>query len=34
LHGDPIEAGKLYEALELETLIDESLQNYEQVKCG
>jgi thiamine biosynthesis protein ThiI len=34
LHGDPAEAGRLYEALEIEPLIDEALQNYELVKCG
>jgi thiamine biosynthesis protein ThiI len=34
LHGDPEEAGRLYEALEIEPLINESLENYELVKCG
>jgi thiamine biosynthesis protein ThiI len=33
LHGDAQEANRLYEALELEPLIDEALKNYELVKC-
>jgi thiamine biosynthesis protein ThiI len=32
LHGNPEEAGRLYEALELEPLINEALENYELVK--
>jgi thiamine biosynthesis protein ThiI len=34
IHGDPVQANALYEALELEPLIDEAMQNYELVKCG
>ena len=34
LHGNPDEASILYETLELELLIDDSLKNYELVKCG
>jgi thiamine biosynthesis protein ThiI len=33
LRGEPREAGKLYESLELESLIDEALADYELVKC-
>ena len=32
LYGEPAEAALLYEKLEIETLIDEALQNYELVK--
>jgi len=34
LHGDANEACALYEALELQPLIDEALETYELVKCG
>ena len=34
LRGDVAEAGRLYESLELESLIDEALADYEMVKCG
>ena len=34
LRGDSGEAAALYEALELEPLIDEALRDYEMVKCG
>jgi thiamine biosynthesis protein ThiI len=33
LHGDPAQANALYETLELQPLIEESLKNYELVKC-
>jgi thiamine biosynthesis protein ThiI len=33
IHGDPAQANALYESLELEPLIAETLQNYELVKC-
>lgn len=34
LRGDPSQANELYEALEIEPLIDEALQNYELVKTA
>jgi len=34
LRGDPIEAGKLYEALEIEPLIEEALSSAETEKCS
>jgi thiamine biosynthesis protein ThiI len=34
LRGDKKEAGELYEALELESLIDEALKNAEVEKCS
>ncbi|MCL2043379.1 MAG: tRNA 4-thiouridine(8) synthase ThiI [Treponema sp.] len=33
LHGDPSEANRLYEALELEQLIEEALRDCEIIKC-
>jgi thiamine biosynthesis protein ThiI len=33
LYGNPIEANKLYERLELEALMEEAMSNYETVKC-
>ena len=34
LRGDPLEAGKLYEDLELSSLIEEALEKSETVKCS
>jgi len=34
LRGDPGEAARIYQSLELEPLIEEALREYEMVKCG